>query len=132
MAHVADARIVSFVVTAGDRSADELSGRIAVEPDEKGTHEKTGAYWKVQEAGGPDTDLDSLIAGVVRRVLPATADVQALVQDGAACLLRVVAYLSPDDPVGGGFVVEPATLRFLAAVGGCVDADLYALPARRA
>lgn len=119
-------RVASFVVSSTVLSTDEIRGRIHLEADKAGS-DTSGAFWELREVGGHDVDLDDLIGRVVRRVVPAEPDFRALVSDGATCLLRIVAYLSPNDGGGTGFVLDTAHVAFLAKVGAFVDADLYAV-----
>jgi hypothetical protein len=121
-------RVASFVVSSTVLSTDEIRGRIHLEADKAGS-DTSGAFWELREVGSHDVDLNDLIARAVRRVVPVEAELRALVDDGAACLLRIVAYLSPSDGGGTGFVLDKAHVEFLAKVGAFVDADLYAVDA---
>lgn len=124
-ARVKSERIVSFVVGSSTLSSDEISARIEVKPDAAGT-DASGAYWEARALGRHNVDLDELIGRVVTRVLPAELELRALTDDGATCLLRIVAYLSPSDGSGAGFCLSHERVAFLGRVGAFVDADLYA------
>jgi hypothetical protein len=122
---VGSERVASFVVVSRTHSSDEISDRLDVEPDAAGS-DASGAYWEARALGGHDVDLDDLIERVVTRVLPAEPALRALADDGAKCLLRIVAHLSSSDGCGGGFRLRHEHVAFLGRVRAFVDADLYA------
>lgn len=81
--------------------------------------------WTLRAEGGPDADIDALVADVIDRVSALESPLAELAAAGCPPVLRVVQYMSEDDPVGPGFALDAPHLALLGRIGASMDVDLY-------
>lgn len=116
-------RLSELVISCTDRTPEEIGRRLGVPSDEPDS-----AWWVTRVCGDDASDIDSLTSGVLDRIGESWPRLEALVAEGGAqIVMRVVAYLSPVDRVGGGIYFDTSQLQRLVSVGAVLDFDLYSV-----
>lgn len=129
------ARRVQLVVASDHRSPSDIAEFLGARADKetRAGSVPSGRFkrpardnsWELCEAGDGSTDISALLARVFDRVGSLRNELRELRLEGCRVIVSVVLYLSPDDPVGGGFVLESEFARFLADVGIPFEVDQY-------
>lgn len=128
---VSPRRIVELIVWRTGVTGDELAAEIGSGGDSTSTRADmpvTEAKWVLRGIGSESGDLSALVEGVISRARGVGAGlVRSCRASDATVILRIIQYVSGDDPVGPGFALEAADVAFLASLNAVLDVDQYVI-----
>lgn len=114
-------RISELVICSARHTAEEIGKRVGIASDNPGRD-----CWTIRETGDDAADIDSITGAVLARLDEAWPTLRVLAEESdMTIVMRVVAYLSPADRVGGGITFDQIQLQQLASIGAVLDLDLY-------
>jgi hypothetical protein len=131
-------RLAEFVVASTVYDPLYMADKIGLAPDKQTWMGKvrlgsrTGRpaidnAWILVEAGNGATDVHELIHRLYMRLESAQDNIKQLVDDGCGAIFRVVLYLSSEDDVGPGFVLDRQLLEWVLNTGSAFEVDQYVL-----
>lgn len=122
-------RIASFLVVIDGVDSEPIRSALGLSPGTIRTwtrHAPGQVAWVLEYRGSPSDDVSEMIERLLSEVRTVRNRLTPLLErQHCTCILRVVIYTAPDDPVGPGFAIEPEDVHFLAELNGTLDIDLY-------
>jgi hypothetical protein len=122
-------RAVEFMVVSETHSGEQPIAEIGMQPDEVQSGSGRFAHevaWVLRAVGDSRSDPSELVEDLLVRVEPFISQIEQVVStSGDVVVLRVIQYISEDDPVGPGFSLNVAVVQTLARVRAMIDVDQY-------
>ena len=129
-------RIAAIVALSDVLAPEEMSELAGLQPDKwrrKGEIRPEAKFprparessWQLRETADSSMSLSEVIEKLTARALAGRESLLRLAEAGCVVKLDIVHWISPADPHGPGFVLEPQLVSLLAELGATVDVDQY-------
>lgn len=140
----ASERLAEFVVSGAGFSGSDIGARISLTADRVhtagddyvargGRRRRVDTAWVIGSVApaGQEPRVDSRaeierhLGWLFETLKPVQAELRAVHDDGAQCILRIVQYMDSTEFQGHGIPVTDAWISLLADLGGRIDIDQY-------
>ncbi|NYT95576.1 DUF4279 domain-containing protein [Salinispora sp. H7-4] len=129
-------RVAALVIISDAVDVEALTAAVGVPPDRslgKGKVRPGSTLpfpakehsWEIRESGRRSVAISEVIERLLCRAIPLRNAIMGVKKSGCEVKLKIIQWISDDDPHGPGFSLDGNALKFLADVGAFVDVDQY-------